>query len=159
MLQGVVTILSGLLQKISALMLILMMLLTCADVVGNMFGYPILGSEEIVALMAALLLAFVLPRAHINRAHIGIDLIYRRLSRRARSINDVFVSLISLIFFVLASWQCFEYAQDLQASGEVSATLQLPFYYILYALSLSTFVLSLAILQDLIQALRRNDNE
>ena len=34
-----------------------MMLLTCADVIGGVFGYPILGSEELVRLMAAMVLA------------------------------------------------------------------------------------------------------
>jgi TRAP-type C4-dicarboxylate transport system permease small subunit len=151
-----VEFLSSLLQKLAGVLLVLMMLVTCADVAGNLLGTPLLGAEEIVSLLAALVLAFVLPKAHLNRAHIGINLIYRRLSSGIQKLNDIFVGLISLVFFLLASWQCFEYARNLQGSGEVSATLELPFYYILYALSLSTLILALAILQDLLQAWRRD---
>lgn len=150
---------SSLLQKLAALLLVLMMLVTCADVVGNLLGKPVLGAEELVSLLAALVLAFVLPKAHLDRAHIGIELVYRSLGPATRKCNDIFVGLISLAFFLLASWQCFEYADDLRDSGEVSATLELPFYYILYAISLSTLVLALAILQDLLQTWRRNRHE
>lgn len=154
-----VEFLSSLLQKLAGVLLVLMMLVTCADVAGNLLGKPLLGAEEIVSLQAALILAFVLPKAHLNRAHIGINIIYRRLSTGIQKLNDIFVGLISLVFFLLASWQCFEYARKLQGSGEVSATLELPFYYILYALSLSTLILALAILQDLLQAWRRDKHD
>ncbi|MFO8032351.1 MAG: TRAP transporter small permease [Desulfohalobiaceae bacterium] len=159
MFSSLVDFLSSLLQKLAGVILVLMMLVTCADVAGNLMGKPLLGAEEIVSLLAALVLAFVLPKAHVNRAHIGIDLVYRKLSARLQKWNDIFVGLASLFFFLLASWQCFEYAIDLQESGEVSATLELPFYYILYAISFSTLILALAILQDLVQAWRRNRHE
>lgn len=159
MLSLLVNSLSGLLQKLAGVLLVLMMLVTCADVAGNLVGKPLLGAEEMVSLLAALVLAFVLPKAHINRAHIGIDLVYRTLPTRIQKWNDTFVSLISMAFFLVASWQCFEYAFDLQKAGEVSATLELPFFYILYALSVSTLILALAILQDLVQAWRRGRYE
>lgn len=143
-----------LLQRLAGILLLGMMFITCSDVVGNLFAYPILGSEEIVSLLAAVLLAFSLPAAHCNRAHIGIDLLYRILSPGKRRINDLFISLISAVFFGVTAWQCFLYAQDLYKSGEVSSTLQLPIYLILYAISISCFLLFLIALQELWQRWR-----
>jgi len=133
-----------------------MMLLTCLDVVGNVFGHPILGTEELVSLIAALLLAFVLPSAHLRKAHIGIDLLYARLSRRKKRANDLFIGGLSFVFFLLSSWQCFSYAGELKSTGEVSATLELPLYYVLYAISMAFFILAMAILTECLALVKRD---
>lgn len=147
-----------LLQRLAGVLLVAMMLLTCADVLGNVVSLPILGAEELVSLMAALLLAFVLPAAHKNRAHIGIDLVYRHLSPRLKQINDICINLISGFFFLLVAWQCWLYGLELQRTGEVSSTLQLPTYYILFAISVSCFVLFLTICIELLKRLQGQRN-
>lgn len=80
-------------------MLISMMLVTCTDVVGNFFGYPVLGSEEIVSLIAALLIAFVLPAAHEENAHIGVDIFYIGLSPKIKRVNNILLSVLMVVFF------------------------------------------------------------
>ena len=49
--------LTDVLKKLGGFFLLAMTILSCADVVGGAFGYPILGCEEMVGLMAALVLA------------------------------------------------------------------------------------------------------
>ncbi len=147
------------LQRLAGILLVGMMLLTCLDVVGNMFGHPILGTEELVSLMAAMLLAFVLPSAHLKKAHIGIDLLYARLTRRQRKINDLFIGSLSFFFFVLAAWQCFTYAGELKVTGEVSSTLELPLYYVLYAIAMACFILAMAILTECLSLARRDRHD
>jgi len=142
------------LQRLAGVLLVGMMLLTCLDVLGGMVVQPILGAEELVSLMAALLLAFVLPAAHRARAHIGIDLLYRHLNPKAKRINDVAIGILSAVFFVLVSWQCWIYGLELRQTGEVSSTLQLPTYYILFAISISCFILFLTICVELVQRLQ-----
>ncbi len=130
---------------ISGVMLLLMMAITCADVIGNMFGRPILGSEELVGLMASILLAFALPFAHRARAHIGVDLLYLKFPDRVKKINDAVIELVSAVFFFLVAWKCWGYGNQLEQTGQVSAVLELPTYYILYSVSIACFLLFIVI--------------
>ncbi|MFO7751270.1 MAG: TRAP transporter small permease [Desulfobacteraceae bacterium] len=146
--------LSNFMKIVSGIMLVAMMLVTCADVAGNFFGHPILGSEEIVSLMAALLIAFVLPAAHLEKAHIGVELVYLKLPRFAKAVDNAFLSALKALFFALVSFECFKYAGQLKGIGQVSAVLELPTYYILYALSLGCGVLTLLVAADFIRIIR-----
>jgi len=156
MLQKLVHTLAGMLQKAAGVLLVAMMALTCTDVLSGALGLPILGAEEMVSLMAAVLLAFVLPTAHMKRAHIGIDLLYRHFGARLRKANDLCIGIVSAVFFLLASWQCVLYAEELQRAGEVSSTLQLPIYYILYAIGAACFVVVLVLAMEIVRLLRGN---
>ena len=132
----------------AGVLLVAMMGLSCLDVLGNAFGHPILGTIELVGLMAALLLAFSLPAAHVHKAHIGIDLLRSKMPPRMRRINDMMVHAITAVFFGLVSWQCLLYAQELRKTGEVSTTLQLPLDCILVAMALSCLILSLTMVRE-----------
>lgn len=154
-----VSYLADLLKKGAGLCLLGMMLLTCADVVTGFFGYPILGSEELVGLMASVLLAFALPSTHMEKGHIGIDLLYIRFKPRVRTINDLVVSVTGSAFFCLVSWQTYLYARKLSRVGEVSPTLQFPTYYLIYGISFACLVLALVIFLELFMILEREKNE
>lgn len=140
------------LKKLSGVCLIGMMLLTCADVITSFFGHPILGSEELTALSASILLGFALPASHIDKAHVGVELLYLKLSRSRKKINDIFVAAVSLLLFLLMTWQCYLYGEELRATGEVSMTLQFPTYILVYCISFALLVLSLVMLSELVGA-------
>ncbi len=146
-------------RAISGVMLVAMMIVTCLDVAGNAFGHPMLGSEEIVSLMAALLIAFMLPAAHQERAHIGVDLLYTRFSPNVKRINDGILCIIRIGFFLLVSWECVKYGLQLKEIGQVSATLELPTYYILYAIALGCFGLCLVIVSEFVDIVRGGIHE
>ena len=136
-----------------------MVVITCADVVGGLFDRPILGSEEVVGLMGTLLLAFSLPVTHLEKGHIGVDLLYRFFPDRMKKTVDVVVSLISATFFGLVSWQSYLYAEEMKKVGEVSATIQFPIQYILYGVSLGCLVLALVIIVEFVSLLRGQEDE
>ncbi len=144
---------------VSGAMLIAMMLVTCTDVVGNLFGSPVLGSEEIVSLMAALLIAFVLPAAHGEKAHIGVDILYLTLSARVKRIINTLLSALMVGFFGLMSWECFNYGAELKRIGQVSATLELPTFYVLYAVAFGCAALTLVVAAKLMGLVRGDCHE
>lgn len=146
---------STFLKKLGGLSLIGMMLLTCADVAGSMFGHPILGAEEIVALWASILLAFSLPAAHLEKAHVGVELLYAKFPPRIKIINDFFIALASFTLFALTTWQCYLYAMELRAAGEVTMTLQLPAYLLIFGVSFALFIFSAAIFFEIFQTLKQ----
>ncbi len=147
------------LRKLAGILLVGMMLLTCADVVGNLFGHPVLGSEEIVSLCAAVLLAFALPVVHRDKGHIGVDLLYLRFPPLWKRINNLFLSFITAVFFFLTARECYDYGNELKATGEVSSTLQLPTYYVLYAIAFACFILFLVLVFEFLSLVKGDRNE
>jgi TRAP-type C4-dicarboxylate transport system permease small subunit len=156
---GFVYWLSNLLKKVAGTCLLGMMLLTCADVVSGMFGHPILGSEEIVGLMAAVVLAFALPATQIENAHVGVDLLVRHLPQKVKYVNDKITLLACFIFFLLVAWQCYLYADKLRNVGQVSSTLKLPTYLLIYGVAFSCLILALVILVEFLTPKKEITNE
>ncbi|MBI9091529.1 MAG: TRAP transporter small permease [Desulfobacterium sp.] len=136
-------------RMLSGIMLVAMMLVTCTDVVGNLFGLPVLGSEEIVSLMAALLIAFVLPAAHGDKAHIGVDILYMKFPPKVKRINNAILSVLLIGFFGLMTWECCNYGEDLKRIGQVSAILEIPTFYVIYAVAFGCGVLTLVLAAQL----------
>ena len=139
--------------------LLSMVFLTCADVVGGLFDYPILGSEEIVGLLGTLLLAFALPITHREKGHIGVDLLYRVMPSKVQWAFDVGISLVCAIFFGLAAWQSYLYAGTMKRVGQVSATIQFPIHYVIDCMFLGLLVLTIVIFAEFINTLRGKTDE
>jgi TRAP-type C4-dicarboxylate transport system permease small subunit len=152
-------LLSNLLKKVAGACLLGMMLLTCADVIGSSFGSPILGSEELVGLMAALLLACALPATEVEKGHIGVDLLVMKLPERVQRANRMILQVVEIGLFSLIAWQCFLYASKLRAIGQVSPTLKFPTYYLIYGVAFSFVVLAVVIFAELLVALRQGKGE
>jgi hypothetical protein len=56
-----------------------------------------------------------------------------------------------IALFLLIGWNMFKYAWDLQKSGEVSLTLQMPFYPVAYGVGVCLFILCLVFVCDIIK--------
>ncbi len=145
----------GLFRAASAAVLGAMMLLTCADVVGRAVGRPILGAVELGVLMAALVLAFSMAYTHMEKGHVGVELLYMRLGTRGQGVLDSVTGATGFILFAIIARQTWVYAGIMKASGEVSMTLQLPTYAIIYLISASFGLLALVQLTDVIASLKK----
>jgi TRAP-type C4-dicarboxylate transport system permease small subunit len=132
-----------------------MMLLTCVDVVGRAFGYPIFGSVEIVGFMATLAVVMAMPYTHQVQGHIGVEIIVRLFSEKTQTVIEICTGLISLILFAVVSWRMTVYANTMKASGEVSMNLELPEYLVVYVTAVCLLIFTLIILQDLINNIRK----
>jgi TRAP-type C4-dicarboxylate transport system permease small subunit len=127
-----------------------MMLLTCVDVIGRKFGHPVFGSVELVGFMATLAVAFALPYTHQVRAHIGVEVLVQLLSARTQTIIELCTNIVSLVLFVIVTWQMSLYANDIRASGTVSMSLELPEYLVIYVVSACFLIFSLVIVKDIV---------
>ena len=134
------------LKVAGAVCLVGMTFLTCADIIGRLFGHPIFGSVELVGFMATLAVAMALPYTHSIQGHVGVEILVRLLSKRTQAIVDIFTGTLSLGLFSLITWRMTLYAHTMQKSGEVSMNLELPQYMIIYitAFCLLVFVLIIA---------------
>ncbi len=146
-----VTEISGYLNVIAGVSLILLMLLTIADVVLRGFNKPIVGAYELVALGGAVAIGFSMPRTALLRGHIYVDFLIATFSRTVRNLFNITTRLLVLILLALIGWNLFKYGADLQKSGEVSLTLQLPFYPVAYGVGICCFVQCLVIVCEIIK--------
>ena len=68
---------------------------------------------------------------------------------------DITVALTTLyglmVLFFLIAWNLIKYGIDLQKSGEVSLTLQMPFYPIAYGIAVSCFIQCLVMVCDIVK--------
>jgi len=135
---------------IGAACLVGMMLLTCADVVGRAFGYPIFGSVEIVGFMATLAVVMAMPYTHQVQGHIGVEIVVRLFSEKTQIIIDICTGIISLMLFAIVTWRMTIYANTMQESGEVSMNLELPEHLVIYVTAFCLLIFTLMILRDII---------
>ncbi|MCK5311638.1 MAG: TRAP transporter small permease [Desulfobacteraceae bacterium] len=146
---------SNFLKVISAISLASMMFLTFVDVMGRKFASPIFGSIEIVSFLAIITITAALPYTHKIDGHIGVEILVRLLPEKVQTKISLFTQFISLIFFSLATWQMFLYANDTLASGELSMNLGFPVYLLMYVVSFGLFIFSLTIIESIINNIKK----
>jgi TRAP-type C4-dicarboxylate transport system permease small subunit len=151
--------LSRFLDKIAGWCLVAMMLLTVADVILRLFRRPILGTYEIVGLLGALVVAFAMPHTTLQGGHVSVEIVVSRLSPSVQSIVNLVTRTLSIILFALIAWECFNYGNDLKAAGEVSMTLCLPFYPVLYGIALAAVVVCLVVGGGTLRSIARTIRE
>jgi len=142
---------SDLLKLIGAVALTTMMMLTVVDVIGRFFKMPIFGSVELVGFLATIVVAAALPYTYKMDGHVGVEILVRLLSEKTQIWIDVFTRTLTLILFILITWQMFLYAEDIYHTGEVSMNLEFPIYYIVYLLSFALLVFTVTIVEMLFQ--------
>ena len=67
----------------------------------------------------------------------------------------IFTRCLSLVLMSILTWQMAVYARTMQASGEVSISLELPEYIVIYLTAFCCLVLCLTILKDIRDNLKK----
>lgn len=137
--------LSGFLNIIAGITLTLMMSITVADVILRYFRKPIVGTYELVAFSGAVVIGFSLPFTSWTRGHIYVDFIISEFSKKVRNTFNVITRCMVIWLFLMIGWNLIKYGMDLQRSGEVSLTLQMPFYPVAYGIGICCFIQCLVI--------------
>jgi len=149
---------SNKLRTVGAVCVVGMMVLTCADVIGRFFRHPILGAVEIVGFMATMAVAMALPYTDRVKGHVGVEILVRVFSAKTQIVIDLCTRILSLALFGLVTWRMVLYARTMQKSGEVSISLELPEYVIIYVTAFCCLIFSLSILQDVMKIIRKLKN-
>jgi TRAP-type C4-dicarboxylate transport system permease small subunit len=143
--------LSRVMNAIAGSALVFLMFLTISDVILRFFKRPIVGTYELVAFSGAVVIGFSLPLTSWLRAHIFVDFLVLKFSKKVQNIFHVATRCVAMLLFMVAGWNLVIYGLDLKKSGEVSSTLQMPFYPIAFGVALSCFILCLVLLCDIVK--------
>ncbi|HPA15553.1 MAG TPA: TRAP transporter small permease [Desulfobacterales bacterium] len=152
--EKILLFLSDRLNWIAAGAVIVMMLLTSADVVLRFFRRPIPGTYEIVGLLGAVVISFSLAYTSVKKGHIAVEFLVERFPRKIQTFINAINDFFSALLFGLISWQSMLYALDLKGSGEVSLTLQMPIYPYVYGISTGCGLLCMVLLAEFLKSLQ-----
>jgi TRAP-type C4-dicarboxylate transport system permease small subunit len=143
--------LSRILNVIAGISLTFLMLLTVMDVILRSLRRPIVGTYELVAFSGAVVIGFAVPLTSWLRGHIFVDFFILRFSQKVRNIFNIATRFLVIVLFLLIGWNLIKYGLDLQKSGEVSLTLQMPFYPVAYGIAVCCFIQCLVLICDVIK--------
>ena len=142
---------SRFINVIAGCSLTFMMLLTVSDVFLRSLRRPIVGTYELVALCGAIVIGFSLPYTSWLRGHIYVDFIVLKFPSKIRGAFHVVTRCLSMAFFFIVGWNLIKMGMDLTRTGEVSLTLQLPFYPVAYGEAFCCFLQCLVLLSDIVK--------
>lgn len=144
------------LNYIGGAALTFMMLLTVTDVVLRAFGHPIIGTYEVIALSLALVIGFTIPKVSFDRGHVYMEIILERLPRKGKHLLNTFTRILCILLFLMIGYNLFSAGNEFHMSGEVSPTLQIPFYPLAYGVGVCCFIQCLVFVNDIMNIWRGN---
>lgn len=127
--------LSGFLENAADLSLVLMMLLTSSGIIGRAFGFPLLGTYELVSFGGGLVLSLDLPVTSLEKGHVLIDTLLVHLPRVVRISINLITRILAIGMFIIIAWSLLQMVLDLKSTGETSAVLELHYYPLLYIMA------------------------
>ncbi|MEW5898378.1 MAG: TRAP transporter small permease subunit [Bacillota bacterium] len=132
--------------------LMIMMLLSVANIILRLAHRPLGGTAEAVGWLAAITAAFALGYTQLHRGHVAIDLFVARLPARPRAGIAAAASFAAAAFFALAAWRVGVLAHRLGQLGKLSETMHVSYYPFTYAVAFGLACLALILLMDLLKA-------
>ena len=145
--------------------IVIMVVLTCVDITLRLAvtiyaeqGWkvlapfqPIPGTYELVCFFGSTAAAFAMAHTSVESGHVAVSILVRLFSEKVQAVFQVITNSLGFIFFALLSWQSVLYAQKLKMSGEVSMTLELPYYPFVYGVAFASFAVCLVLVVTVIK--------
>ncbi len=131
------------LTRVGAVVLFATMLMAVANMALRPLGFPLTGSFELMGLGCAITAAFGLAIAQEQKSHISVDIMFRHMPPLPRAILNIAGSLSCALLFSAASWRLLQTGLTQLETGEVSETLRIPFYPVVWAVAAGFLALSL----------------
>lgn len=148
--------LSGWCEWLGIAAMLLMMVITCIDVVGaKIFKLPILGAIDIVQLSQIVAISFAASMTLILGRHIQVEFFYNLLPPRAQAVIDSAVPLLGLGLFIVIIWRLFVLGLSYQNTGEYTATAYIPVYPFAYAIAIACIPVCLLLLLEFFKSLTK----
>jgi TRAP-type C4-dicarboxylate transport system permease small subunit len=112
------------------------MLLAVANMILRPFRMPIQGTYAMMGLGGALMVILAAGASQQSRIHIAVDILFMHFPKKLKWILGTLSDVASGAFFCLAAWQMVKYGMRLSASGEISETLGVAVYPVVYVVGL-----------------------
>ena len=128
---------------------LVMLGVTCGDVLLRNFGCPIPGAVDIVQISACVAAVCALPYTTAVKGHVAVEFFFRKLPYVLHPwIDGVWRTAVMLIYAV-ASWRSLLYGSTLLRRHSVTLTLQIPLFWVLWLMAFAFAVTALVKLYNL----------
>jgi TRAP-type C4-dicarboxylate transport system permease small subunit len=148
---------SAWMEVVAGIALIGIMLLIGCDIVGRLFGHPVPGAYELVSLAGGLIIGLAVPATSKAKGHLSVDLLLGKLSARLKLIFHVVTRLMGILVFLLAGYGMIRMGFRIRCSGEVTAVLALPFYYVIYLMGGAFLIQALVLFSEITDVNARSE--
>jgi len=149
MLSKIVVHMARLMYLIAGLAMASSVLLTVSDVILRIFRRPILGTYELVGVLAAVAIGFSLPQTSRTGGHVFLDMLTDRLPPDLWKGFHILTRTLAILFFAAVGWYLCVMGNDFVATGESSTTLQIPLYPVAYTVAFCCFAVCLEFLAEM----------
>lgn len=139
---------------LAGIFLVLMILLTCANIFLRVVWVPVRGTYELMGYFGAVVAAFALGHTQLTRGHIAVDVLYRKFPAPVAKGLTVFNCLFCTGFFAVMAWQLVLKGNILMQTGEVTETLRIAYYPFTYGVAAGCGFLALVFFKQLAEVLR-----
>ena len=144
-------------EWLSIVALLLIVAITCADVVGaKVFKWRLPGAIDLVMLSQLVAIAFAAGMTLIKGRHIQVEFFTKLLPQRVQDVIESFVLLLVLGLFSTIIWRVCVLGRSFQTSGEYSATIYIPYYPFAYGIALACVPVWLILLFQFIQSITKS---
>jgi TRAP-type C4-dicarboxylate transport system permease small subunit len=136
--------------------LLVMMVVTCVDVVGaKVFRWRLMGALDIAMLAQTVAIAFGASMALILGRHIQVEFFVKLLPRRLGAVVNSCILLLGLGLFMVIVWRLVALGYLLQTSGDYSATIHIPYYPFAYGIALACIPICVVFLLEFLKSLKK----
>lgn len=142
-------------NRVSCVALVGMMAFVVINVVSRAFWRPIFGIYESVGFLLSIMVAFSIAHCAVNKGHIVVNILEDLIPKRLLPVLDTIVAMLGAALFLLLAWQCYVYAQIMRDRGELSMSMEIPFYPLIFVIAFGFLMLALALMMDLLKSLTR----
>lgn len=144
-------------QVLAGISLTLIVIVTTVDVIARLFGNPVPGAVEVIAILGGIAVGFTLPMTSWMKGHVAVEVVLNSFRPRVRNGVYIVTRAIAIFLCLLISRNFLSIGTDFWQKGEVSGTLTLPLFPVCYGLMACFIVLSIVFLCDIIILFWRSD--
>lgn len=144
---------SRIVNHISCVALVVMMAFVFINVVCRAFGHPIFGTYESVGFLLAIMVAFSIAQCAVKKGHITVNILEERIPKRMLPVLDTIVAMLGTGVYLVLAWQSAVYAKIMWDKGELSMSMEIPFYPLIFVVAFGFFMLALVLFVDLFKSL------
>lgn len=143
---------------LSAAALVVMMLITVADVGGRIFNHPLFGSYELIGMLLVAAGPLGMALCQKEGSHITVTLVVDLLPPGVRAVLQSIALFLSLGTFSVITWKMIELTVTYYAKGRggVSADLGISLGHVSLVFSVGALLFSLMLLLHLVKSLTRH---
>jgi TRAP-type C4-dicarboxylate transport system permease small subunit len=143
-------------ERAGIVALLFMMAVTCVDVFGTkILLRPITGAIDLAQVSQFIGIALGIASMQILGKNVRVDYFVNRMTPFKQAIIESVNNLLMLTLFILIVWRLFVLGHSFQTAREVTGTLYLPLYPIIYAAALAFIPVCLIFLVGFMDSLKK----